>query len=117
MMEESGWSKQRIDSLLRDLEMSRSAGEKILLGGVFSAKLGEGVDYKHNLLDAVICIGLPLPPPSSELSARKEYYEERFGKSKSYRWAVQQPAVNALMQAMGRPIRNCLLYTSPSPRD
>ncbi len=105
MMEESGWSKQRIDSLLRDLEMSRSAGEKILLGGVFSAKLGEGVDYKHNLLDAVICIGIPLPPPSSELSARKEYYEERFGKSKSYRWAVQQPAVNALMQAMGRPIR------------
>ena len=105
MMEESGWSKQRIDSLLRDMEMSRSAGEKILLGGVFSAKLGEGIDYNKNLLDAVVCIGLPLAPPSVELNARKEYYEERFGRSSSYRWAVQQPAVNALMQAMGRPIR------------
>ncbi|MBO57483.1 MAG: hypothetical protein CMA77_00585 [Euryarchaeota archaeon] len=105
MIEESGWSKQRIDSLLRDLEMSRSAGEKILLGGVFSAKLGEGIDYKRNLLDAVVCIGLPLPPPSVELNARKDYYEERFGKARSYRWAVQQPAVNSLMQAMGRPIR------------
>jgi len=105
MMEESGWSKAKIDSLLRDLEMSRSAGEKILLAGVFSAKLSEGVDYQRNLLDAVVCIGLPLAPPSEELKAKKDYYEERFGSSNSYRWAVQQPAVNALMQAMGRPIR------------
>ena len=105
LKEEAGWSKGRIDSLLRDMDMARSAGEKILLAGVFSAKLGEGVDYHRNLLDAVVCIGLQIPPPSEELKARKDYYEERFGSSKSYRWAVQQPAVNSLMQAMGRPIR------------
>ncbi len=105
LKEESGWSKARIDSLLRDMEMARSAGEKILLAGVFSAKLGEGVDYHRNLLDAVVCIGIQIPPPSEELQARKDYYEERFGSGKSYRWAVQQPAVNSLMQAMGRPIR------------
>lgn len=105
LLEESGWSKGKIDSLLRNLEMARSGGEKILLGGVFSAKLSEGVDYHNNLLDAVVCIGLPLAPPSAELNARKEYYEDRFGSANSYRWAVQQPAINAIMQAMGRPIR------------
>jgi DNA excision repair protein ERCC-2 len=105
LMEEPGWSKGRIDSLLRDMEMARSAGEKILLAGVFAAKLAEGIDYQRNLLDAVVCIGLPLAPPSEELNARKEYYEDRFGRGKSYRWAVQQPAVNSVMQAMGRPIR------------
>jgi Rad3-related DNA helicase len=87
------------------MEMARSAGEKILLAGVFAAKLAEGIDYQRNLLDAVVCIGLPLAPPSEELNARKEYYEDRFGRGKSYRWAVQQPAVNSVMQAMGRPIR------------
>lgn len=105
IIEESGWSKQRIDSLLRDMEMARSAGERILLGGVFSAKLAEGVDYHKNLLDAVVCIGLPLAPPSVEQTALKEYYQDRFGSNNGYRWAVQQPAVNCLLQAMGRPIR------------
>lgn len=105
IVEESGWSKQRIDSLLREMEMARSAGERILLGGVFSAKLAEGVDYHRNLLDAVACVGLPLAPPSVEQTALKEYYESRFGRGNAYRWAVQQPAVNCLLQAMGRPIR------------
>ena len=105
LMEEPGWSKNRIDALLRDLEMARSAGERILLAGVYAAKLAEGIDYQRNLLDAVVCIGLPLAPPSEELNARKEYYEDRFGRERSYRWAVQQPAVNSVMQAMGRPIR------------
>jgi DNA excision repair protein ERCC-2 len=105
LLEEPGWSKNLIDSLLRDMEMARSAGERILLAGVFSAKLAEGIDYERNLLDAVVCIGLPLAPPSEELNARKEYYEDRFGRERSYRWAVLQPAVNSVMQAMGRPIR------------
>jgi Rad3-related DNA helicase len=37
--------------------------------------------------------------------ALRGYISERFGKGKSWQYASFQPAVNAVMQAMGRPIR------------
>ena len=104
LLEERGWTKRRIDGLLRELHMARSTGERVLLAGAFGAKLAEGIDYEANLLDAVVCVGLPVAPPSVELDARKRYYETRFG-GNAYRYAVQQPALNSVLQGMGRPIR------------
>ena len=46
---------------------------------MLSGKLAEGVDYPNNILDAVICLGLPLAPPSARQDALKEYYVQRFG--------------------------------------
>ena len=36
----------------------------------------------------------------------KTYAEERFGRNLAWRYTVSQPAVNAILQAMGRPIRS-----------
>ena len=105
IFEDSSWSKVQADELLSELENERNSGRKVLVAGVFGGRLSEGIDYHDNLLSAVICIGIPMAPPSVISDALRGYISERFGKGKSWQYASFQPAVNAVMQAMGRPIR------------
>ena len=105
-MEDRTWSKQDVDQLLDMLENEKQAGRKILLSGVFGGRLSEGIDYHNGLLDAVACIGIPNPPPSIHQKALRTYIEERFGRANAWRYASTQPAINAILQAMGRPIRS-----------
>jgi len=105
-MEDRTWSKQDVDQLLDVLEDAKQAGRRILLAGVFGGRLSEGIDYHNGLLDAVACIGIPNPPPSIHQKALRTYIEERFGRANAWRYASTQPAVNAILQAMGRPIRS-----------
>ena len=84
----------------------RSENKRILLCGVFGARLSEGIDYSDGVLDAVVCVGIPNPPPSVLSDALKEYASEKFGKANAWRYTVTQPAVNSILQAMGRPIRS-----------
>jgi Rad3-related DNA helicase len=37
--------------------------------------------------------------------ALKAYAEDRFGRNLAWKYTVSQPAINAILQAMGRPIR------------
>ena len=105
-MEDRTWSKQDVDQLLDVLEDAKQAGRRILLAGVFGGRLSEGIDYHNGLLDAVACIGIPNPPPSIHQKALRTYIEERFGRANAWRYASTQPAINAILQAMGRPIRS-----------
>ena len=105
LQERPGASKEEMDRMVDTLHRLRREGTPAILAGVLGGKLAEGVDYPGNILDAVVCIGLPLPPPSSRQDALRSYYEERFGKQRAWRYAGSQPAVNRLLQAIGRPIR------------
>ena len=105
LQERPGASKEEMDRMVDNLHRLRREETPAILAGVLGGKLAEGVDYPGNILDAVICIGLPLPPPSSRQDALMSYYEERYGKQRAWRYAGSQPAVNRLLQAMGRPIR------------
>ena len=105
-IEDRTWSKQDVDQLLDVLEDAKQAGRRILLAGVFGGRLSEGIDYHNGLLDAVACIGIPNPPPSIHQKALRTYIEERFGRANAWRYASTQPAINAILQAMGRPIRS-----------
>ena len=105
-IEDRTWSKQDVDQLLDVLEDAKQAGRRILLAGVFGGRLSEGIDYHNGLLDAVACIGIPNPPPSMHQKALRTYIEERFGRANAWRYASTQPAINAILQAMGRPIRS-----------
>ncbi len=98
-------SKESIDWKVESLHRHRREGNSVLLAGVLRGKLAEGVDYPANILDAVICIGLPLPPPSARQDALMEYYQNRFDGVRAWRYASSQPAINCILQAMGRPIR------------
>ena len=105
LMEESSWTKKRVESALEQMRSARLRGTKVLLAGVFGGRLSEGVDYSGNLLDAVACIGIPNAPKSVHNDALKSYIEGKHGKNKSWRYAVLQPAVNKILQGMGRAIR------------
>jgi DNA excision repair protein ERCC-2 len=103
--ERSGASKEQMDRMVDKLHQLRRTKTPALLAGVLGGKLAEGVDYPENILDAVICIGLPLPPPSARQDALRDYYEDAYDSARAWRYASSQPAVNRLMQALGRPIR------------
>ncbi|HII89388.1 MAG TPA: ATP-dependent DNA helicase [Candidatus Thalassarchaeaceae archaeon] len=94
--------KSDVSKVLKSLE---EGGGKNVLFGVMGGRFSEGVDYSGGILSAAICVGLPLPPPSSRQSATLEYMSQRFGREKGWRYAAGQPAVNSVLQAMGRPIR------------
>ena len=102
--EEPRMSKSSLEVLISKLYEHRDMRGAALFG-VLSGKLSEGVDYSDNVLNALVCIGLPLPPPSARQDALLEYYSNKFDRGKAWRYASLQPAVNSIMQAIGRPIR------------
>ena len=106
MVEDRNWTKQDLDQVVETLLEEKKSGRRILLAGVFNARLSEGVDYHSGALDAVACIGIPNSPPSVLSSALKAHAEERFGRNLAWRYTVSQPAINSILQAMGRPIRS-----------
>ena len=106
IIEDRDWSKNDIDQLVVKLRQDKSENKRILLCGVFGARLSEGIDYHGGILDSVVCIGIPNPPPSVLSDSLKTYAADRFGKNNAWRYTVTQPAINAILQAMGRPIRS-----------
>ena len=104
--ESSDWKKSEVDQIIPDLEKYRNMNKKVLLAGVFGGKLSEGIDYSNNILDSVICIGIPIAPPSIFSDSLREFLEGKFGKNKGWLYGSIQPAVNSVIQAMGRPIRS-----------
>jgi DNA excision repair protein ERCC-2 len=79
-------------------------GRNLLLGAI-GGSLSEGVDFKDNLLGAVIVVGLPLSPPSREMEAMLDHMEKRFGPRKANLYVQVYPAVSKVLQAAGRAIR------------
>ena len=100
------WSKNDIDQLVVNLREKKDTNQRILLCGVYGARLSEGIDYHGGILDAVACIGIPNAPPSVLSDSLKAYAGDRFGKNNAWKYTVTQPAINAILQAMGRPIRS-----------
>lgn len=105
LVERPDWTKAQRDGALEALRLARVDGGALLLG-VQGGSLSEGVDYEHNLLAAVVVVGLPLSPPNVEVEALKDYYCRKFGFAKGYDYAYVYPAVNKVLQAAGRPIRS-----------
>ena len=105
VVESREWTKRDISALMVDLEDSPKSGRPILLAGVFNGKLSEGIDYAGGMLDAVVCVGIPNAPPSVFQTALADYIKDKFGQANYWRYANSQPAINSILQAMGRPIR------------
>tara|TARA_B100000989_G_scaffold59232_2_gene40405 strand:+ start:9764 stop:11761 length:1998 start_codon:yes stop_codon:yes gene_type:complete len=107
LIEDRDWSKQDVTDLLVKLNEAKRSGTKpIIFGGVFGGRLSEGIDYSGGILDTVICIGIQNPVPNLLQKSYGSYIKEKFGQSNFWRYANSQPAVNTILQAMGRPIRS-----------
>lgn len=102
--EEQRMSKRGVEGLISRLYQYKDMGGSALFG-VLGGKLSEGVDYSDNVLSALVCVGLPLPPPSARQDALLEYYTKKFDRNRAWKYASLQPAVNSILQALGRPIR------------
>ncbi|MGB1586285.1 MAG: ATP-dependent DNA helicase [Thermoplasmatota archaeon] len=101
--EAPGMTKADRDGILDQLRGAKKR-KGALLTGVLGGSFSEGVDYPDNLLSAIIIAGLPLPPPDLEVDASIGYFERRFpGKGRLYGYTG--PAMNKVLQAMGRGIR------------
>ncbi len=105
IVEERNWTKFEVENALNQLKRSRDAGQRCMLVGIYNARLSEGVDYDSNILDAVICIGIPMARPTASNQALRDYVSERFGEKNAWKYSAAQPAINSILQAMGRPIR------------
>ena len=105
LIESKTWSKQDINALLIELKEAPRKGKRIVVAGVFSGRLSEGVDYAGGILDTVICVGIQNAPPSVFQKAYGNYIKDKFGQGNYWRYANSQPAINTILQAMGRPIR------------
>jgi DNA excision repair protein ERCC-2 len=104
IVEEPGWGKAERDRVLDTLDGERARSGAILFG-VLGGSFSEGVDFKDNLLSAVVVVGLPLAPPDLEVEAGIAHLESRHpGKGRAYGYTY--PAMNKVLQAMGRPIRS-----------
>ena len=104
LKEEQRMSKGGVESMISKLYEQKEMGGAVIFG-VLNGKLSEGVDYSDNILDALVCIGLPLPPPSAKQDALIEYFTNKFDRNRAWKYASLQPAVNSILQALGRPIR------------
>ena len=102
--EEQRMSKRRVEEMISTLYEQKEMGG-VAIFGVLNGKLSEGVDYSDNILDALVCIGLPLPPPSAKQDALMDYFTDKFDRNRAWKYVSLQPAVNSVLQALGRPIR------------
>ena len=95
-------AKAEKEALLLDLVRDRSGLLLATIGGSFA----EGVDFRDNLLSAVVVVGLPLSPPSVEGQAIADRLERRLGPVKAIQYTRTYPAVTKVLQAAGRAIRS-----------
>ena len=64
--EEKRMSKSRVNGIIQELHNDRRDGTQVLLSGVLSGKLAEGVDYPNNIL----CLLYTSPSPRDGLLSR-----------------------------------------------
>ncbi len=98
-------NKREKEAMLSRLKGLQFMGGGMLLG-VMAGSLSEGIDYKDNLLSSVAVVGVPLAPPSLEQTQLERYYDRKFGLGKGKDYGYTSPAMNKVLQAMGRCIRS-----------
>ena len=90
----------------RDAVVHRLSDGSNLLMATVNGSFSEGVDFKANLLSAVVVVGLPIPPPSREGESMLYCMEKKFGRRKADHYVHTYPAISKVLQAAGRAIRS-----------
>lgn len=107
-------SKLKKEFFIESREMNEAEEEKIIenfengknkvLFGVQGGKFSEGEDFKPNIIDLVIIVGLAYDPPSIFLNERINYCDKIFpGKGWLYGYVLA--AVRKAIQSIGRAFR------------
>jgi DNA excision repair protein ERCC-2 len=105
LVEERSFDKEAREDLVKRLE--RADGNALLLG-VQGGSLSEGYDFEldgENLLKSVLVVGVPYAPPTTEVQALQDFFDERFGDGKGWQYGYLAPAIQRTLQAAGRAVR------------
>ena len=88
--------------------VSSKPRDKIILHCVAGGKFTEGIEIteeKRSLISAIVIAGLPFPEPDDYLQAKKQLYEETYGKDKAFDYLLLTPMIVKVEQALGRAKR------------
>jgi len=101
LLERRGLTNQEASDLMSSFRLGAGSVLFAVQGGRFS----EGEDFRDNLMDASVVVGLSLPPPSPQLYAEYAFLKRR-GESDSYLMLSLLPALRKAFQAAGRHLRS-----------
>ncbi|HJJ28737.1 MAG TPA: ATP-dependent DNA helicase [Methanocorpusculum sp.] len=91
--------------LIREfMALPKNGGEGMLFG-VCGAKWYEGLDFKGEMLNGVMVLGLPLGLIDSYQKRVNAWFTARYGKSEGMFIGYYLPAMNKAVQALGRCLR------------
>ena len=79
-------------------------GKSGILFAVCGGKWSEGLDYRGEMLDGAMVIGLPLAPFNRVRKMMIEYFRHKFGDEGEF-LCYTLPAINRSLQALGRVLR------------
>ncbi|MCX8166940.1 MAG: ATP-dependent DNA helicase [Candidatus Micrarchaeota archaeon] len=71
---------------------------------VLGGSLAEGIEFKNNVVKAIVIVGMPLSKMNALTKAKIQYFDHHFGNGIDYAYIV--PAMNKIVQACGRLIRS-----------
>lgn len=80
------------------------SGKSGIIFGVCGGKWSEGLDYRGELLNGALVIGLPLAPYNEVRRMIIQYFKNRFGDEGEF-ISYTLPAINKALQALGRVLR------------
>jgi DNA excision repair protein ERCC-2 len=82
------------------------SGERSVLVSYIFGTLSEGVDFRDDRARCVIIVGVGYPALNDRIKAVEAAYEEVFGKGKGWEFAILNPTIRRIRQAMGRVVRS-----------
>ncbi len=95
---------QENENLIRRFKREASRGGAVLCA-VLGGRSSEGTDFKGDLMNSVVVIGIPFAPPGARINAQIAYLDKQFdrqGRALGY----IMPAINRASQAAGRAVRS-----------
>ncbi|MDD5025501.1 MAG: helicase C-terminal domain-containing protein, partial [Methanoregula sp.] len=81
-----------------------SHGESGVMFAVCGGKWSEGLDYRGEMLNGAMVIGLPLAPFTRVRKMVIEYFRHKYGEEGEF-LCYTLPAINRALQALGRVLR------------
>lgn len=101
---DSGLTSNENDAIISKFKKEASK-RGALLCTVLGGRSSEGTDFKGDLMNAVIVVGLPYAPPNPRIDAKIAFLDEKFpGKGRLLAYTI--PAVNRASQGAGRAVRS-----------
>ncbi|VVB84930.1 ATP-dependent DNA helicase [uncultured archaeon] len=91
-------------SALSDFLSLPAQGKSGVLFAVCGGKWSEGLDYRGEMLNGAMVIGLPLAPFNRVRKMMIEYFRHKFGEEGEF-LCYTLPAINRSLQALGRVLR------------